>query len=162
MSTIITKSFPDKTNEQAFMQLALNQAELALAQNEVPIGCIIVNKQEELIGVGYNKPIACHDPTAHAEIECIRQACAQQKNYRLPPGCTAYVTLEPCLMCTGALLNARLDRLVVATRDTRQNSIHQHMDLFQSHFFNHRIIVEYGCLEERAKALLTQFFQERR
>jgi tRNA(Arg) A34 adenosine deaminase TadA len=137
------------------------QANLALKNNEVPVGCIIVDHTGAIIGHGYNAPIMLNDPTAHAEVQSLRQACLHRKNYRLKD-VTVYVTLEPCLMCVGAFLHARIDKLIIATRDTRNNSIHQHVNLFQSKYFNHQIKVEYGCLEEEAKALLDQFFRERR
>jgi tRNA(adenine34) deaminase len=150
-----------KLNHEQFMRIALNQAELALMHNEIPIGCIIVDKEEKIIGLGHNAPIMLNDPTAHAEINSLRQACLHQKNYRLT-GCTVYVTLEPCMMCTGALLQARVEKIIIAAKDTRAHSIHKQLDLFQSSFFNHRIHVEYGYLEERAKELIDNFFKGRR
>ena len=144
------------------MQQAIFHAQQALNDGEVPIGAVLVNSEGQELAFGYNQSIKRSDPTAHAEIQCLRLACTALQNYRLPDGCCLYVTLEPCVMCMGALLHARLSNIVIATRDTRKNSIHRDINLFQSSYFNHKINAFYGCLENEAKELLNKFFMERR
>jgi tRNA(adenine34) deaminase len=151
-----------ESSDQQFMRLALNQASLALDQQELPIGCVLVDASDNIIALSSNSPIKSKDPTAHAEVNCLRYACAQAGNYRLPKGCTAYVSLEPCMMCLGAFLHARLDRLVIAARDSRDNSIHKSVNLYSSPHFNHSIKVVYDCLQEESKELLDHFFKQRR
>jgi tRNA(adenine34) deaminase len=142
------------------MRLALDLAEKAGAQGEVPVGAVIVC-QSAVVGQGWNRPIAAVDPTSHAEIDALRQACSRIHNYRLP-GCTLYVTLEPCVMCAGALVLARIERLVFAARDLRFGAVRSKFRLADSEFLNHRVQVEEGLLEVDAANLLDRFFRQRR
>ncbi|MBM4222945.1 MAG: nucleoside deaminase [Gammaproteobacteria bacterium] len=145
-----------------FMQLAIAEARKALVLGEMPIGCVIVSSDLQICATGYNRNIIDHDPTHHAEIVATSMYCQSLKNYRFPKETTMYVTLEPCMMCVGALLHARLTRLVVGARDSRAHSIHQTVDLFAGKHFNHKISVEYGVCELECQELLTSFFKERR
>jgi tRNA(adenine34) deaminase len=150
--------WPDSDKE--FMRLALDLAEKAGAEGEVPVGAAIVC-QSAVVGQGWNRPIAAADPTSHAEIEALRQACSRVQNYRLP-GCTLYVTLEPCVMCAGALVLARIERLVFAARDLRFGAVRSKFRLADSKLLNHRMQVEGGLLEVDAANLLGRFFRARR
>lgn len=141
------------------MRLALDQAELAQAQGEVPVGAVLV-QQDEVIGAGFNCPISSHDPTAHAEVVALRQACSATQNYRLP-GAVLYVTLEPCLMCAGALVHARIARLVYGTHEPKAGVAHTH-PLFDSAWLNHRVNIEGGVLADECAAILSNFFAQRR
>jgi tRNA(adenine34) deaminase len=148
--------------DKFFMNQALDLARNALAHGEVPIGCLLVDDNDRILGTGFNKTITCCDPTAHAEIVALRQACQHEKNYRLSKSVTAYVTLEPCLMCAGAFLHARLERLVIAAKDSRAHSIHKTIDLYSGQYGNHKISVEPGLCAIEAQEILTQFFKDRR
>jgi tRNA(Arg) A34 adenosine deaminase TadA len=116
---------------------------------------------DEIIGEGYNAPISLCDPTAHAEIQAIRMACQKMKNYRLP-GATLYVTLEPCSMCAGAMIHARIDRVVYAAMEPKSGVVESQGRFFEAPFLNHKVNVESGVLAEKASTQLTQFFQYRR
>ena len=151
-----------ESSDRQFMRLALNQASLALAQQELPIGCLLVDAHNNVIALSSKCPIKSNDPTAHAEVNCLRYACGKLNNYRLPKGCCAYVSLEPCIMCLGAFLHARLDRLVISAKDSRANSIHRAINLYNSPYFNHRIEVIYDCMQDESKELLDHFFKHRR
>lgn len=143
------------------MQQALELASMAAERGEVPVGAVLV-KQGEVIGRGYNQPIACHDPTAHAEIMALRDAGRRLNNYRLP-GTTLYVTLEPCPMCAGAIVHARVERVVYATADPRSGAAGSVFDLLPSdQRFNHATRVEQGVYAEQSAELLRQFFKTRR
>jgi tRNA(adenine34) deaminase len=152
----------EELNHEHFMKIALDEAQKALDHGEVPVGCVIVGPNDEILGKGFNCPISTHDVTAHAEIIAIRQACDSIKNYRLPKGSRIYVTLEPCLMCTGALLQSRISSLHISTIDSRKNSIHREIDLFNSEYFNHKIEIHYGNKQSESKKLLDDFFSQRR
>lgn len=141
------------------MSLALECAETAKSLDEVPVGAVIV-RQQELITQAYNQPIAQHDPTAHAEIVALRQAAKTLGNYRLP-GTTLYVTLEPCSMCLGALIHARIERLVIAARDPKTGACGGAFNLLE-HKHNHQIDIQQGLMETESANLLRQFFQARR
>lgn len=144
------------------MQRALQLAELAVTHNEVPVGAVLVsNKEQQIIGEGFNQPIRSNDPTAHAEIIAIRQAAKNINNYRLVDT-TLYVTLEPCAMCAGAMLHARIKRLVFATVDPRAGVVGGAMNLFSSAAWNHSISCDHGLLAEPSAAILRKFFQARR
>ncbi len=140
--------------------MALDLARKAEAEGEIPVGAVAVC-QSVVIGQGWNRPISALDPTSHAEIEALRQASSHLKNYRLP-GCTLYVTLEPCVMCAGALVLARIERLVFAARDLRFGAIRSKFRLADSELLNHRVRIEEGLLAIDAADLLNRFFQERR
>ena len=143
------------------MQLALNLADRAEAAGEVPVGALLV-RRGRIIGQGWNCPIGSHDPTAHAEIMALRDAGRREGNYRLPNS-TLYVTLEPCPMCAGAIVHARVKRVVYAASDPRSGAAGSVFDLLPSdQRFNHRVTVEGGCLEEVAAAKIRDFFRARR
>ncbi len=144
-----------------FMRKALALAQRARALNEVPIGAVVVDENGEIIGEGYNQPIRLCDPTAHAEILALRAAAQKKGNYRLL-GCTLYVTLEPCPMCAGALVYARLKRVVFGAYDLKSGACGSLFTIVQDTRLNHQLQVQGGVLEEEARALLQNFFQRRR
>ncbi|MES2148377.1 MAG: tRNA adenosine(34) deaminase TadA [Pseudomonadota bacterium] len=146
--------------DQEFMQLALAQAQLAWAAGEVPVGAVVV-RDGEVIASGFNQPIGRHDPTAHAEIVALRAAAEKLGNYRLP-GCELYVTLEPCVMCSGAMMHARLARVVYAASDPKTGACGSVLDLFGQERLNHHTQVAGGVLADEASAMLKEFFAERR
>jgi tRNA(adenine34) deaminase len=141
------------------MREALAQARAAGAAGEVPVGAVLV-RGEEVVAAGGNQPIAACDPTAHAEIVVLRRAAAALGNYRLP-GTALYVTVEPCLMCVGALINARVDRLVYGAPEPKFGAVASLLSL-EALPLNHRVEVVGGVLEEDSKTLLLEFFRERR
>ena len=142
------------------MQQALALAREAALSGEVPVGAVVA-KDETVIGQGFNRPVTTHDPSAHAEIIALRDAATSCENYRLT-GCTIYVTLEPCIMCAGAMLNARIKRLVFGARDPRFGAAGSQLNLVESEFLNHRAVVESGVLEQECSELLQKFFADRR
>lgn len=144
-----------------WMQQALEQARQAQEQGEVPVGAILVSNNQ-MIGQGYNAPILLNDPTAHAEIQAIRNACAHLNNYRLPDDATLYVTLEPCTQCVGALIHARVKRVVFAALEPRAGSLVSARKLLSDGFYNHYFSFSYGCLSEESSTMLKQFFKLRR
>lgn len=147
--------------DESFMQIALACAEYGAVQGEVPVGAVLVH-ENRIIATGYNQPILSHDATAHAEIIAIRKACQRLNNYRLPSGCMLYVTLEPCTMCLGALIHARLSRLVFATPEPRAGMLVSQQNFSEKGFYNHTMQVEQGLLAEQSQILLKAFFRERR
>lgn len=142
------------------MRLALEQARLAAAAGEVPVGAVVV-KDGQLLATGRNAPIAGHDPTAHAEVVALREAARVLGNYRLE-GCTLYVTLEPCPMCSGAMLHARLGRVVFGAADPRTGAAGSVVDLFAQSALNHQTQVQGGVLAEPCGDVLKAFFKPRR
>lgn len=142
------------------MQAALAEARKAAAAGEVPIGAIAVY-QEAIVGQGQNRVLRDGDPTAHAEIVALREAAAALGNYRLN-GCTIYVTLEPCAMCAGAMIHARIDRLVYAAPDPKAGAAGSVLAVLNHPKLNHQMLVEQGILAEESGDLLRQFFRERR
>lgn len=142
------------------MRQALARAELAAAAGEVPIGAVLV-KQETLIADGWNRSVAGHDATAHAEILALRAAGQALQNYRLPET-TLYVTLEPCLMCAGALVHARVARLVYGAHDSKRGVVDSRWEVFEAPWLNHRMAVTGGVLEHECAELLQGFFRDRR
>ncbi|MEP0073854.1 MAG: tRNA adenosine(34) deaminase TadA [Marinomonas sp.] len=146
--------------DQEWMEKALGLAAQAATENEIPVGAIVV-LDDEIIGEGYNSPISLCDPTAHAEIQAIRAACKKVNNYRLP-GATLYVTLEPCSMCAGAIIHARIERVVYAATEPKSGVVESQEQFFDKDFLNHKVRVEQGILAETASSQLTQFFQYRR
>jgi tRNA(adenine34) deaminase len=142
------------------MALALAQAKRAWLAGEVPVGAVVV-RDGEVIATGYNQPIGRHDPTAHAEIVALRAAAEKLGNYRLP-GCELYVTLEPCVMCSGAMMHARLARVVYAAQDPKTGACGSVTNLFAEDRLNHHTEVVGGVLAEEASAMLKGFFAERR
>jgi tRNA(adenine34) deaminase len=143
-----------------FMRAALDQAEAAGAAGEVPVGAVLV-LDGGIVGQGYNQPISGHDPSAHAEIMALRDAARHLGNYRLP-GSTLYVTLEPCAMCCGAIMHARVARVVFGARDPKTGAVGSVVDLFAEARLNHHATVEGGVLAEECGALLSAFFASRR
>ena len=142
------------------MHLALDLALKAEAAGEVPIGAVVV-RDAAVVGQGWNRPISTRDPTSHAEIEALRGASAYLHNYRLPD-CTLYVTLEPCVMCAGALVLARVQRLVFAARDLRFGAVRSKFRLVDSDLLNHHVGVEEGLFAADSAELLDRFFRRRR
>lgn len=151
---------PAATEDQHWMLLALEQARLGAAVGEVPVGSVLV-KDGVLLAAGYNHPIASHDPTLHAEVDVLRKAAQTVGNYRLA-GSTLYVTIEPCTMCAGALIHARVSRLVFGALEPRAGAVCSHFRLLDSEVYNHRIRYEGGVLAAEATALMSAFFRERR
>ena len=147
-------------NDEFWMRRALKLAERAQADGEVPVGAVMV-KDDECIGEGWNQPISTRDPSAHAEITALRAAAGRTENYRLP-GTTLYVTLEPCAMCAGAIILARVSRLVYATADPRSGAAGSVFNILQSEQLNHRVDLTAGVLELEAAAILQTFFKTRR
>jgi len=142
------------------MRVALALAEQARGAGEVPVGAVVV-RDGVVIGSGFNSPIGRHDPSAHAEILALRAAAAASGNYRLS-GCTLYVTLEPCVMCSGAILHARIGRVVYGAPDPKTGACGSVLNLFAEDTLNHHTAVTGGVLAEECGRLLTGFFQERR
>jgi len=144
-----------------FMKEALAEAELAFKEEEVPVGAVIVSPEGEIIGKGRNQIIKLNDPTAHAEILAIREACKNLGNFRLL-GCKIYVTLEPCPMCAYALVLTRIEELIFATRDEKTGACGSIYNIAQDLRLNHRIKIREGLLKEEAQNLLKNFFKLRR
>lgn len=149
-----------ETVDHYFMRQALALAVAAQARDEIPVGAV-VTWQGEIIGHGHNHPLALADPTAHAEIIALRNAALRLNNYRLP-GCTLYVTLEPCVMCIGAIFHARIARLVYAANDPKTGACGSIINLPADTRLNHHLAVERGILADEASLLLKQFFISRR
>lgn len=143
------------------MQEAVALAREAASCEEVPVGSVVVNSNGEIIGRGFNRPISQHDPTAHAEILALRAAGSRLNNYRLP-GCVLYVTLEPCVMCAGAMLHARLARVVFGAQDPKTGAAGSILNLFQERRINHQTDLHGGVLAEECGTLLSSFFASRR
>ena len=148
-------------SDEYWMQQAYAQAASAAQKGEIPVGAVIVS-QNQVIGSGFNAPITQHDPTAHAEIQAIRQACESLQNYRLPDDATLYVTLEPCTMCVGALVHARIKRVVFGTAEPKAGSLVSARKLLETGYYNHLFEFEAGCLQEQCAQQLSAFFKMRR
>jgi tRNA(adenine34) deaminase len=146
--------------DRQFMEQALEQAQLAAIAGEVPVGAVIV-RNGAVLSKAFNKPITNHDPSAHAEMLALRQAALSEENYRLP-GTTLYVTLEPCTMCAGAMLHARVDRIVYGAADPKTGAAGSVLDVFSSKQINHQTVIEGGMMSEECGQLLRDFFKERR
>ena len=146
--------------DEKWMQIALNEANLAMNENEIPVGAVLV-KNDKLITQSHNQPIRKNDPTAHAEIQLLRKAGEQQKNYRLI-GSTIYVTLEPCAMCFGAMVHARIERIVFGASDFKTGVCGSCINLNKENFFNHKLSITGGVLENESSELLKLFFKSRR
>ncbi|MBK7814454.1 MAG: tRNA adenosine(34) deaminase TadA [Rhodocyclaceae bacterium] len=149
-----------RAEDEAFMRAALALAREAATLDEVPVGAVVV-VDGEIVGRGCNQPIGRHDPTAHAEIMALRAAAARLGNYRLP-GATLYVTLEPCAMCAGAMMHARIGRVVFGARDPKTGAAGSVVDLFGEARLNHHADIEGDVLAEECGALLSGFFAARR
>lgn len=146
--------------DQQYMCMAIEQAQLAAQSGEVPVGAVLV-KDGQVISKAFNKPIANHDPSAHAEMLALREAALAEENYRIP-GSTLYVTLEPCAMCSGAILHARIDRVVYGAPDPKTGAAGSVLDIFASKQINHQTSVEGGIMSEECGQLLRDFFKGRR
>ena len=151
---------PDQITDLDVMQAALEQARLAASAGEVPIGAVIVH-EGSIIATGQNRVLRDNDPTAHAEIVAMRAAATALGNYRLL-GCTLYVTLEPCAMCAGAMIHARLDRLVFAASDPKAGACGSVLTVLNHPQLNHQMQIEQGIAAEESAELLRGFFRERR
>ena len=143
------------------MGRALDLARQAESESEIPVGAVIVDAAGKIAGEGWNRPVADCDPTGHAEIVAIRNAAREAENYRLP-GATLYSTLEPCVMCAGAIVLARVDRLVFAARDLRFGAVRSKFALADSALLNHRVNVEEGLRAAEAGELIAEFFRRSR
>lgn len=143
------------------MRVAIEQAKLAAACDEVPVGAVLVDADNQMIAQGFNQPIRFSDPTAHAEINVLREAAKRIGNYRLP-NTTLYVTVEPCVMCSGALMHARISRLVYGASEYKTGAIESACSLYRDVVFNHQISVTSQVLAEECAALLSTFFQNKR
>lgn len=150
----------DRSRDDLFMREALALAEQGAGQGEVPVGAVVV-LDGEVIGRGFNRPIGAHDPSAHAEMQAIRDAAARLANYRLT-GATLYVTLEPCSMCAGLIVHSRIQRLVYGASEPRAGMAQSRGRFFEQDFLNHRVLVEGGVLAEACGQVLTDFFRARR
>lgn len=148
-------------NDLHWMHCAYEQATLAASYSEVPVGAVIVS-EGQILGTGRNRLIELNDPTAHAEILAIQSACKTINNYRLPKDATLYVTLEPCTMCVGALIHARIHRVVFATPEPKAGSLISARQLLNSGYYNHIFQFEGGCMQKECAEQLSQFFKLRR
>ncbi len=146
--------------DEIFMKLALEEAYKAFSTYEVPVGAVIVH-EGKVIARGHNKRESLKDPTAHAEMIAIRKASKSLNGWRLL-GCTMYVTLEPCSMCAGAIINSRIERLVIGARDPKRGCCGSVINLVDNPNFNHRVEVKFNVLEEECSNILTSFFKELR
>ena len=147
--------------DQYFMQQALELAKRAASLDEVPVGAVIVDKSGTIIGQGYNQTISLCDPTAHAEVLAIREAAQNCQNYRLK-GATLYVTLEPCPMCAGTLIQSRITRVVFSCRDFKTGACGGIINIANSPASNHDIVIDEGILADPSSRLLSQFFEDKR
>lgn len=147
-------------DHEYWMERALSLADQAESKSEIPVGAIVV-LDNEIVGQGYNAPISNFDPTAHAEIQAIRSACNNVGNYRLP-GSRLYVTLEPCAMCAGAIVHARIAQLIYGAVEPKSGVVCSQHQFFSGVFLNHKVDVIGGVLAERASEKLSSFFQYRR
>ncbi len=146
---------------ESWMRQALALAEQAASLGEVPVGALVVSADGVILGRGFNQPIRCHDPTAHAEIMALREAAALLGNYRLPD-CTLVVTIEPCTMCLGAMVHARIAHVVFGATEPRFGAIVSGQRLLEEGSFNHRMTATGGVLADECGALMQAFFKARR
>ncbi|WP_290608954.1 tRNA adenosine(34) deaminase TadA [Arsenophonus sp. ENCA] len=144
-----------------WMRKAILLAKNAQEKGEIPVGAVLVHEEDELIAEGWNHPILSHDPSAHAEILALRAAGQSLQNYRLL-NTTLYVTLEPCIMCAGAMIHARIGRLVYGASDQKTGAAGSIIDVFNHPDMNHRILVLGGVLADECSTMLSGFFQQRR
>ncbi len=152
---------PEVQSDEYWMQQALALARCAADAGEVPVGAVVVSSSGELIGSGFNQPIRTHDPSAHAEIMAIRNASKNVSNYRLP-GCVLYVTIEPCTMCVGAIVHARISRVVYGAPEPRFGAIESANRLLDEGEFNHRVETLGGVEAQQCGGLMRDFFKARR
>jgi tRNA(adenine34) deaminase len=142
------------------MREALLEASVAEREGEVPVGAVLV-VEGQIIGRGHNRVITVNDPTAHAEVEALREAARETGNYRLA-GSTLYTTIEPCAMCAGAIVHARVGRLVFGASDPKAGAVETHFGICTTDFLNHRVEVEGGILEPECRQMIQSFFREKR
>ena len=148
-------------SDESWMLIALQQAQRSVDVGEVPVGAVLVDSNGEMVAKGHNRPIINDDPTAHAEIQVIREAALRLENYRLP-GTTLYVALEPCAMCVGAIVHARIARVVYGATEPKAGAVESRLKLFEAEHFNHHPEVTSGVLAEDCSAILSEFFEKRR
>ena len=146
--------------DEKWMKIAIDEAHLAMDKNEIPVGAVLI-KENKLISQAHNRPIINSDPTSHAEIEVLRMAGKKLRNYRIPKS-ILYVTLEPCAMCFGAMIHARIERVVFGASDPKSGVCGSTIDLSSESIFNHQILVNGGVLEIECKNILQSFFKLRR
>tara|TARA_B110000967_G_scaffold23533_1_gene21684 strand:- start:1087 stop:1560 length:474 start_codon:yes stop_codon:yes gene_type:complete len=146
--------------DEKWMKIAISEANLAINEGEIPVGAVLI-QNSKLIAKAHNRPILNNDPTAHAEVEVIREAGQKLKNYRLS-GSTLYVTLEPCAMCLGAIIHARIERIVFGASDPKTGVCGSKVDLTSEAFFHHKVQVKGGVLEKENKEILQSFFKSKR
>ena len=151
----------DRSRDEYFMREALVEAEKAHQAGEVPVGAVVVDKEGKIIGRGHNLVVAGHDPSGHAEIIALKNASQNLKNYRLD-NCTIYVTLEPCPMCAGAIINSRIENVYFGAYDKKSGCAGSVINLFESGMFNHNVNVTGGITEDKCASILTEFFRELR
>lgn len=147
--------------DEHWMGLALEQAKIAMQLNEVPVGAVLIDDNNTLIASAHNQPITQHDPTSHAEINVLRKAALLRENYRLI-NTTLYVTLEPCVMCVGAMVHSRIGRLVYAANEHKTGAVNSQFQLLDDNKHNHNIIVTSGVLKAPCSQILSDFFTLRR
>ena len=148
------------STDTLFMSRALELAQRAAEYSEVPVGAVIVH-QGNIVGEGYNQPISSCDPTAHAEVVAMRQACVSLNNYRLT-GCELYVTIEPCTMCVGAMVHARIRRVIFGALEPRAGALKSQLQLMEHGPYNHSIVWDGGVLAEQCGAMMADFFRQKR
>jgi len=158
---MVSKAAISSTSDERFMRLALREAARAARAGEVPVGAVLVDSAGEVIARGHNRPVTGHDPTAHAEIVALRRAARRLGNYRLT-GTTLYVTVEPCAMCAGAIVHARVARVVYGAPDPKGGAARTLYRILDDPRLNHRAEVVGGVLEAESRELLQRFFRERR
>lgn len=156
------QSMPElpRSEDETWMRAALDLARVAWQAGEVPVGAVVV-AGGEIVGRGYNQPIVSHDPTAHAEVVALRDAAGRLANYRLP-GATLYVTMEPCVMCAGAILHARVARVVYGAKEYKTGAHGSIVDVFAEPRLNHHCEIVGGVLADECAALISDFFESRR
>lgn len=159
--TQIACSITISEQDIAFMQYALDLADLAEAKGEIPVGAVLVDKNQNIIGRGWNQTIQLCDPSAHAEMQAIRQAGQTLENYRLLD-CTLYVTLEPCPMCAGAILHSRIGRLVFGASDYKTGAVGSRYHLFEDYKMNHALEIQGNVLGQECSQRISLFFKQRR
>lgn len=147
--------------DEYYMERALSLAERAAEEGEVPVGAVVVDAEGQIIAEAWNQPIGRCDPTAHAEIVALREAATRVGNYRLP-GCSLYVTIEPCTMCAGALVHSRIARLVFGAPEPKAGAVVSQLRLLDAEHWNHRVEYEGGLCAEQAGKTMSQFFRRRR
>jgi tRNA(adenine34) deaminase len=148
-------------DDEYYMDLAIKEAKKAAAIDEVPVGAIIVDKNKTIVGYGYNCPISSNDPTSHAEINAIRMACLDLNNYRLID-MVLYVTIEPCIMCMGAIIHARIKRVVFGAKDLKWGAVNSLYTMAEDKRLNHRPEIVSGIYEKKTKHLIQNFFLNKR